>query len=254
MTFSGAVLRNKLAEAGRPAEMMPVLTDSWLRQFSPDNGYWHKDRGLRLSTIERYRLCIDHVEHQAIIPVYWQGSLRGVIRRQLRPWKQPKYKFPRHLPRRELLWGYDQAKAQQAVQLRGAFGRRPVMLCEGQIDAMAGSECGIPTVALGGNFMTREQRAWLMKLAPTAVIVGLDNDSNGIGHDVIAATRTEDEKPPTGVFRVGAMIRDLPVFVVDWGQYKDPAEVRNVAKRTALVHEAKRFRDWKRVAISSLLM
>lgn len=240
---STVMLRQRLTEAFEARQEMPRLSERWLDQFSPDNGYWTDYRGLLPETVKRYRLRIDSANHEAIIPVYWQGSLRGVIRRRLKPGATPKYLFPKHLPRRELLWGYDQAISQVTrgpVVGDRRFGDNPVVLTEGQVDAIAVSETGARAVGLGGNRLLKTQRMHLRRMGPTSVLVALDNDEAGRGR------RRQGPEHPSGVHQVVEMCRKLavPVFIVDWGDFKDPAEVRDRAERVELVLDAQPYRVW----------
>ncbi len=233
-------LRRRLAERTEVAD--PTLPMSWLDQFSPDNGYWTEIRGLRPATVRRYRLGLDHLNRQAVIPVIWRNQLWGVIRRQLRPQARPKYLFPKGLPRRELLWGWDQAaKAPRRPAERLRFGSAPVVLTEGQIDAMAASETGYRAVALGGNRMTTEQRTWLWRLQPTAVLIGLDDDDAGRG------VPHAQDRAPTGVHRVASMMQSVPIFVVRWGkEYKDAAAIRDLDVRKEAIDAAQPYRLWRK--------
>lgn len=252
VSVSAAVLRERLYGVLAAKPELPRYVDSWLERYSPDNGYWRDVRGLLPSTIERYNLRYDAVLHEAIIPVYWQGELRGVIRRRLGIPKKdanglplPKYKFPKNLPRRELLWGYDEASEQKPrgpiVRSRW-FGANPVVVTEGQVDAISVSETGVRAVGLGGIMLMKTQRLHLRRLSPTAVIIGLDNDVAGRGRP-----RLNREKGPTGVHQVAMMCGPwVPVFVVNWADYKDPGDVRDRVERTELVQAALPYREWRR--------
>lgn len=238
---SAAVLRSRLDEAMNSLEAVVKYPRSWLSQFSPDDGYWQRVRGLLPSTIERYGLCIDVIRNHAIIPIWWQHELLGVVRRQLNYGAKPKYLYPAHLPKKEMLWGWDEAMATKPSKLvrTQALGINPVIVTEGQIDAISVAEVGARAVALGGNRLLSLQRLWLRRMSPTSVVVGLDNDEAGRGRP-----RTKD-RGPSGVHQVAEMCKSwTSVYVVDWGDAKDPGEVRDQAERLELVRAAQPYRAW----------
>jgi hypothetical protein len=243
---SAGVLRRRLQEAATAPPELPRYVDGWLERYGPDNGYWTEVRGLLPETVERYGLRVDLIRREAIIPVFWQGNLRGVIRRKMGPVKKgtPKYMFPKDLPKREFLWGHDQAVAQRpsGPLLDAGFGANPVVVTEGQVDAMMVSETGVRAVGLGGNVLISGQRVHLRRMSPSAVLIGLDNDPAGRGR-----ARVDKQNGPTGVHQVAMMCHGwAPVFVIDWDPYKDAGDVRKMAQRTRLIQKAQPYREWRR--------
>ncbi len=209
--------------------------EAWLNQFAHPEGHdWWRTRLLSDETIDAYRLGWDPfgTHTAATIPIRDRhGVLHGVTRRRIDAQVYPRYLYPAdssaHLKR--LLWGSE----------RIATGPEGLILCEGQIDAMAASETGVASAALLSNSLLDAHVRIVRDLDPRVIYAGLDNDERGQGHS--AATSPTGRS--TGVWRIRQMLAEFDLRVITWAPGKDPGDL-SADQRQECLAAAETWEDW----------
>lgn len=134
------------------------------------------DRGFDKKTLKKWGIGWDIDLKAAVIPVYSEGKLIGLIRRLINPPENmPKYLYTSGLKRSEILFGIEHIPKECTR----------VALVEGSLDAIWLNAHGIPAVALLGASLSLSQASSLRKRF-TEVVMALDNDEAGHNAEKLA--------------------------------------------------------------------
>lgn len=161
-------IATKLAGFESPDHGYP---ESWLDQFDAAgvHPYW-LSRGLSEDVCRTFRLGYDPETGMATYPLRGpSGAVLGVVRRATDNMTLPKYRYPKHAPISQTLFGY--------YLIRG--GVRDVVVAEGALDAIAMWDVGVKAVAQMGASLSREQVQLLRQLGPTTITFAYDADQAG---------------------------------------------------------------------------
>lgn len=143
--------------------------ESWLDQFDNPHPYWTVERNLPEAVVRRFRLGYDPFSNRMTIPLKdSRGRVLGVTYRRLDDGK-PKYLHPKGFPIGRHLYG-----AWQITQ------ERKVAIVEGQVDALRCWSSRVPSVALMGARLTKDQKKVLQRLNIESVVLMMDNDHAGV--------------------------------------------------------------------------
>jgi hypothetical protein len=145
--------------------------ESWLDQFTGDIDYW-AERGLKLSTIKRFRLGTDIETGYPVYPIRDEyGRVLGVTMRRTEKWARPKYLYPSGVKVHDELFGLYEARQEARSS--------EVFLTEGAIDAMALWDVGATAMAIYSSRISDEQVAKLRRFGPSVVTLAFDDDEAG---------------------------------------------------------------------------
>jgi DNA primase len=132
----------------------------------PRVGQWWDGRGFGEDLRERFLLGTNKDGTVAVIPFWYRGRVKGLIRRKLQG--EPKYRYPKL---EEFPEGYRPLFIPGPVRA-GAF------LVEGILDALAIAALGESAIAVGGTGISKEQLRGLRN-APGPLYVLPDADEEG---------------------------------------------------------------------------
>lgn len=166
---SGKELLRMARKAFRPKTSRLVFEDhseTVNYYFAPKHPYW-RERGISQRTAEKFHLGYDHKREHAIIPVFFEGTPIGIIRRANNKWTPWKYKEPRNFPKEYILFGIDQCKGED------------IIITEGPIDAMKVHEAGYNAVAALGASFSPQQAQLLVDMGPKKITMMTDEDMGG---------------------------------------------------------------------------
>ena len=182
-----------------PERAVRAYPQSWMTTFGI-GGYWADRFPLWLCWHQGFGE--DPWTGEGTYPVHTAaGTLAGVSRRALTEGPWPKYKYPRTWSASRALFGS-----------RGAYRHSGdvIALVEGAADAAAGWEVGCPTFATFGSGVHAPQVELIARMTPRLILLGQDNDDAGNK----AAEQAAEQ-----------LAHIAPTQRIDWGSYKDPAEV-----------------------------
>lgn len=180
---------------------------SWLITFGV-GGYWADRFQMWLCWL--YSLGEDPWTGEGTYPVHTPGGrLAGVCRRALSEGPWPKYRYPANWSASRVLFG-----------AASRTDWTPVMvLTEGAADALAVNEVGARGFATYGSHLHQTQVEHVVRMRPSLVLLGQDNDKAGDSGAELAA---ELLSPHCEVARV------------NWGA-KDPADASPLQRKEALI-------------------
>jgi DNA primase len=179
---------------------------AWMTTFGV-GGYWADRFPMWLCWL--FGLGEDPWSGEGTYPVHTPaGRLAGVCRRALSEGPWPKYRYPAHWSASRVLFGAASKADWYPV----------VVLTEGAADALAVREVGAPGFATYGSHLHHPQVEQVLRLRPSLVLLGQDDDKAGNNGAELAA---ELLAPHCQVQRV------------EWGG-KDPADLDPWARVAAL--------------------
>lgn len=159
---------------------------SWQDQFTHD--LWRpvgeealayiRGRGFKDETLEAWGLGYDAIDNRLTIPVHdLYGRLVGFKGRSLEEGSSPKYMIMGD--RASASYGFDPYEASQVVFGLDRHGPPNVVLCEGELDAIALSQAGVMRpIAIGMSYLTDEHVKLIVSEAQE-VVVFFDDDQAG---------------------------------------------------------------------------
>lgn len=186
----GSMVAEMEARFAPPAELPKLRrpSGSWLEQFSSnllseygrDAFRYFAGRGFELQSAIEWGIGYDMISDRLTIPVHdLDGELVGIKARALRDDQQPRYWVMGDV--RSHAYGFDPYEASEHVF--GLHRNRDVdlvVLCEGELNAIALSQVGIERpIALGMSYMT-DRHAQLIASEARTVVVFFDSDKAGI--------------------------------------------------------------------------
>lgn len=164
----------------KPSHIMPYFNERVLDRFD-DNTDWFLHRGISKATQERFSLRFtetavkrgkkegdEYVGPAVILPHYWKGRLVGWQSRwldDLRPKWIPKYTNTYDFPKKETLYGYDQALECHSK----------IIVVESVSSVLFLHSHGYPAVATFGSSVKPEQLK-LLRWFSSGIILAPDND------------------------------------------------------------------------------
>lgn len=149
----------------------PIVHETeWWRQWYEEatDGLmptWWFDRGYTWADRAYWGVRWNADRQQLIIPYWWRAELRGTVARNFA--RGPKYQNSPRLPRREMLFGFNQAR----------LGSGAIVLVEGPLDAMWLHKHGYPGAALLGLQLSEAQI--LLMRDCSEIVLAMDNDEAG---------------------------------------------------------------------------
>lgn len=199
--------------------------ERWLDQFDGDDRYWIEKRGLKPSTVRRFRLGFDAANRQPTYPIRdLQGRVLGVVRRQLGRFVQTRYLYPDGVRVHDHLFG-----AFEAVSEYGSCST--VYLTEGAVDAMAMWEAGVVGLGIYGSRISEQQVSILRKLGANVVVLAFDDDA--AGDKAVWGWRAPTKDGREGKFIPGAvhMLKGFIVERIDWEMIRGPERPRSKSRQ-----------------------
>lgn len=182
------------------------LSEQYLGRFKHHHPYW-SERGLSKGIQDEFELGYDPMRDHGIIPLRaYNGSLLGVIRRQLAVDAVPRYLYPKGFKISQHLFGANKAMLHSRIAI-----------VEGSLDCIACWDVGIPAVALLGSRLSRHQEFLLKTVGADFMVVMTDNDAAGKS----AAAMVKE------AFRSRVLIGR---YENDW-EGKDPADLSPAERR-----------------------
>lgn len=162
-------LRERIAAFRAPKQEESYYPEMWLRQYQiVPHDYWTEERELPQEVVEKFGLGYDPFSNRCTMPLRdMHGRVLGVTYRRLDDGK-PKYLNPKGYPIGRHLYGAWLIENQKTVALM-----------EGQVDAIRGWSARVPSMALMGARITRDQIKVLQRMNVRNVVLMLDNDSAG---------------------------------------------------------------------------
>ena len=210
-------IRSRLVR-NRPSRSVRYLPESALEKYDLAHPFWSEERGFSESVISGFGLGYDLETNRVTIPLRdEQGRLLGVTFRSLDD-SRPKYQDPLNFRKGKGFFG--------AWKLR--YGQRKVALVEGPLDCVALWDARIPSLAMMGSRLTRDQVRVLRTLGVTCVVAMCDNDAAGLKANRLIASMLS-----------GQGIRLLVGTYRPYWRAKDPGEL-SVDRRRKMYHSAER--------------
>lgn len=207
-------------------------------------------RGFRSDTLDSWPLGYDHWTERVVLPLRSAGGVLRGFKGRATDDRRIRYLLLGDAPDRALRfgvgYGFDMTDEtprllfglDRAVNWIGLTGADSVVLCEGELDAMAVDQAGQVAVASGTSSLSTTQ-AHLLRSVTDEVVIFYDSDEAGIR----AMWGFYDEKERWHNGLVQRLSPFMRVRVVD-DHKGDPASLRPDEVRD-LVHSAK---SWLRIA------
>lgn len=183
----------------RPVDLLRYET------FIPQAGReFIESRGITDESASLWELGWDKEDLRIVIPAKdFDGRLKFLIRRSLKPKDPLKYLYTEGVPKTSLLFG----ACLLDLALVRSFG---LALVEGSIDQIINQQNGIPTGAILGTGISEAQCRVIAKLRPKKIYLMFDRDVSGVHNIEIAYRR----------------LRKYPMYVCRYPEGKfDPAEL-----------------------------
>lgn len=212
-------------------ELIPVSTNPVPKELGWRSYYdsltsrampeWFLDRGFTWQTIWVWDIRYDLAQDAVVIPVKWQGAVKGIIVRPFKPAPNtPKYWNSPDLPRSNLFFG------------EILSDRNTIIICEGVLDALWLWQNGYNAVSLLGSSISQEQVNILRSYRFGEVVLALDNDQAG----------KEGTKEITNRLLKGGWLLPQIKFIVFPADKKDPQDCS--PQELAALYNNRKERQW----------
>lgn len=160
------------------ADVLPLLDESYLREFEFPTKYWTEDRGFTPSTVAAFDLGYSPIGDKygefMTIPVRnFNGRLLGVIKRYCDKNAPFRYKEPKGYKKSHNLFGSWLAEQDPEAHT--------VALVEGPLDTAKVWQASHPALGLHGSSISAEQVRVLRRLGIRKIILFPDDDEAGDG-------------------------------------------------------------------------